>query len=66
MSPNKLFNKLSGYVSDRRPLEGFLNSLRELSANKNQRSALLAICEGNVIVTGGFLHEGILMRRAFP
>ena len=37
-----------------RSMECLFNSLLRLTAKKHQRSALLSLCEGNPLVTGGF------------
>ena len=41
-------------VSDHQPPECLLNSLFELTSKKHQSHTLLALCEGNPPVTGGF------------
>ena len=44
----------SYYVSNRRPLKCFFSVMFWVTSKKHQRSALLALCEGNPPVTGGF------------
>ena len=53
-------------VSVHRLLEWWCNSWFGLQSNKHQRFDLLALCDGNQPVTGGFPHKGSVMGKSFP
>ena len=43
--------------SNYRSIERLINSLFRVTMKKHQRSTLLSLCEGNPLVTGGFLTQ---------